>query len=852
MADLGKFRGVGGGRGDDSARPIDPEAIFRRAPKGAHSFADLWRGQTDALRAWTARRKRPDVLVQLNTGAGKTVVGLLIAQSFVNEGLEHVVYVCGTIDLVHQTAAEARRLGLEPTLRIHRKFSDPNFETGKSFCITTYSALYQPYSKFRDALRPQAIIFDDAHTSEGYLRDSFTLKIDRKKHSAIFSELTELYKPAFKEISRLETLNDVLSGQSRLCLMVPPLFANQKAEQVRAILKPLKAAREGEFVFRYGMVGEQLEHCAVVVANNVIEFAPPFLPIRTIPYFEGTDIRRVYLSATINYKSDLIRCCGREIDKEDIIAPKNDAGEGERLILFSKLAKDGAVAAAASRLADKHKLVIAVPSYPAAKRWESLAQPPELESFTEELAAFRKRKKGAFILVYRLDGIDLPDDTCRLMVIDGLPAGSAQLERFQWQVLGMRNVYAAKLASRITQIFGRINRGTRDYSIHLIDGPNLNTWLMNDRHLALLSPLLRSQILLGQELQTQVGIQNPEDICSTVEQVLRRDEKWTQIYRAEIQDKDLDPAERQRAQDIEEKMIEAAKAEVRFGELIWQGDVNGARRALEDAVANVARGDGRLAGWFNVWIGYCFDLVGETASARDEYQRARQRISMQAPLPRGQIDGGAKGPGYALDTAFQSKMETVLMGSPDSFNRHLRDFARAKEPLGRQGASAFELEEAVRSLGEMMGYQATRPHNDEEGGPDVAWHDVADHKLFGFELKTDKKDDAVYNVGEVGRALNYAQWLEQHHKGDQYLGLIFVGPRCSMSKKAAPTADMYLVDRSAISALANDFERFLTQARNLAPGERAAFIKRMEGERFGLPAVFRSLAVFQMKTLERA
>src|SRR6185437_6972007 len=105
---LTKFRGAGAR--SDAGRPTDPEAIFRRAPKGGDSLPDLWRGQTDALRGWVARRAETDVLIALNTGAGKTVVGLLIAQSFFNEGLEHVVYACGTIDLVKQTQREAHRL----------------------------------------------------------------------------------------------------------------------------------------------------------------------------------------------------------------------------------------------------------------------------------------------------------------------------------------------------------------------------------------------------------------------------------------------------------------------------------------------------------------------------------------------------------------------------------------------------------------------------------------------------------------------------------------------------------------------------------------------------------------------
>ena len=55
---------------------------------------------------------KSDVAVVLNTGAGKTLVGLLIAQSLVNETRRQVVYACSSIQLVEQTATKAEGYGL--------------------------------------------------------------------------------------------------------------------------------------------------------------------------------------------------------------------------------------------------------------------------------------------------------------------------------------------------------------------------------------------------------------------------------------------------------------------------------------------------------------------------------------------------------------------------------------------------------------------------------------------------------------------------------------------------------------------------------------------------------------------
>jgi superfamily II DNA or RNA helicase len=136
--------------------PLSPIKIFETLPSLSGTFNDLWRGQDKALSEWHANRNEQDVLVSLNTGAGKTIVGLLIAQSLVNEGLSNVLYVCSTIDLVRQTAEEAKRIGIDHTTRVRREFSNDLFETGKSFCITTYAALFNGHSALRNKffLRP--------------------------------------------------------------------------------------------------------------------------------------------------------------------------------------------------------------------------------------------------------------------------------------------------------------------------------------------------------------------------------------------------------------------------------------------------------------------------------------------------------------------------------------------------------------------------------------------------------------------------------------------------------------------------------------------------------------------------
>src|SRR5436189_103168 len=74
---------------------------------------NIWEPQSEALKGWDAARDKSDVVVEMNTGGGKTLIGLLIAQSIVNETAGKVVFVCPTIQLIEQAKMRAEECGLE-------------------------------------------------------------------------------------------------------------------------------------------------------------------------------------------------------------------------------------------------------------------------------------------------------------------------------------------------------------------------------------------------------------------------------------------------------------------------------------------------------------------------------------------------------------------------------------------------------------------------------------------------------------------------------------------------------------------------------------------------------------------
>ena len=79
---------IGAGHGTALVRPRE---IFSALPNRRWPY--LRQEQGEVLERWFARRDDRDLVIKENTGGGKTVVGLLIAQSTMNEGVGKAVYL---------------------------------------------------------------------------------------------------------------------------------------------------------------------------------------------------------------------------------------------------------------------------------------------------------------------------------------------------------------------------------------------------------------------------------------------------------------------------------------------------------------------------------------------------------------------------------------------------------------------------------------------------------------------------------------------------------------------------------------------------------------------------------------
>jgi superfamily II DNA or RNA helicase len=86
--------------------PESPDMLFLDLPRRKH--ASLYDHQGQVLRNYAEKAlNRKDVAIQLPTGSGKTLVGLLLAEWRRRKYKERVVFLCPTRQLVNQVVEEA-------------------------------------------------------------------------------------------------------------------------------------------------------------------------------------------------------------------------------------------------------------------------------------------------------------------------------------------------------------------------------------------------------------------------------------------------------------------------------------------------------------------------------------------------------------------------------------------------------------------------------------------------------------------------------------------------------------------------------------------------------------------------
>jgi replicative superfamily II helicase len=744
--------------------PIDPLRIFQRLPKPPH-INDLWESQSEALRLWTARRNQNDLVIKLNTGGGKTLVGLLIAQALLNEIHQPVIYLCANNQLVLQTLQKAGEVQIGcVAYQSGRGDLHSDFVNATAILVANYNAMFNGRSKFgvvgtgTEPVKVGGIICDDAHAALSTVRDAFTITVTRRDHEMLYRDLCIRFRADFDKIGRLGSFDDILEREDAEVLEVPYTAWLAKGEAVRELL-----AREHAEPFKYELpfLRNCFHACHALISTRDFSITSIQPLMHLMPSFAECP-RRIFMSATIADDSSIVRTFAADGDhvKEPIV-PETLAGVGERMILAPSLTKisatDRVVAQnAAKAITATAGAVALVPSEPAANRWSGHAQlmmGSDVESAVSDLVSGSHH--GPYVFANRYDGIDLNGDACRLLVLDGLPRGANTYDLYRSQTLRGSSSLNISLAQKVEQGMGRATRGAGDYCVVLLVGSDLVSWITRNDTLALMTPSTCAQVLMGNEISRSV--QTVEEFNATMRQCLDRDAGWTKYHAETLADRAENPA-------VDAVTIRAAVIERQY---VYEIANKQFTKAAEIAgrFASEHHSDKRFRGWLLQLRARALHYAGDAAEAENAQRDAfSSNPSLWAPPGMANL--------YKPTLTVGSQVESIL-AQASMFavpGGYLQDFEEAVSWL-TPGATSNQFEEGLKRLGRFLGFYTERPEQEYGVGPDALWLPDGSNGIL-IESKGGKDADNPLGKAEHGQLLVSVEWFKSQYSGRECIPVV--------------------------------------------------------------------------------
>jgi DEAD/DEAH box helicase/Helicase C-terminal domain len=801
----------------------EPRRIFSALPSKDPKYSYARDVQSEVWEAWHKRREDRDLVIKMNTGGGKTVVGLVTLKACLNEQVGPAAYIAPDRYLADQVRAEAEKLGLETA-------DDPDsahFRRGSAILVTNIHKLFNGLSVFgvrgapRSSIDLGTVLMDDAHACLAKVKEKFSLFVPGD-HAA-YDELVELFSDSLSAQSE-PGYRDLLEGDSSAVLPVPYWDWIDRQEQAMTILHPHRD--DGDLKFAWPLIADFLPTCAVAVSTDGVEIAPPCPPVEMVPSFDRAR-RRIYLTATLADDSVLVTHFAADPDSVRVpVTPRSADDLGDRMILtpsqtFPEAGEDEIRDFVVEQATDRNVVVI-VPSWARAISWEPVAADVlGADGLHEGLERLRAGHVGLVVLVNKYDGIDLPDDACHLLVLDRLPEAQGNLDRLETIALDGSETLLGRQVQRIEQGMGRGVRSNEDYCAVLLLGRRLADRLYPSAARAKFSPATRAQLDLSDQIASLLDGKPFTELRAVIDQCLERDPTWVAASRNVLDG--LVYPEQSRISPI-------AEAERGAFEAAAGGRGLDASARLQKAIDGAS--DPLLRGLLKQQAAAYLHGADPVAARRLQLSAFEDNREVARP-PGGVEYVHLREPGVQAQAAAKylneqyDGPEALLFG----FNALLEQLVPHPDP-----DAVPRFEQAMLDLGLHLGFAAQRPERDSGRGPDVLWS-LGEKSYLVIECKSGSEAGAV-SKSDMAQLSQSTAWFEESYDSSCEATPVLIHPSRKLHEKASAIAGSRVITFDKLKKLREAAGTFATAiAHDGVYADPAKVSERLAALRLNAPAL---------------
>lgn len=766
-----------------TAAPTEPRELYESLPDKAKGYGYLRDVQGQVLTVWQTRRYERDLVVKVNTGGGKTIDGLVILQSHLNDGRGPALYVAPDAYLAAQVQKEADRIGIATV-------ADPEvpaYHSGDAIAVVNAYKLFNGKSVF-SSKRPSkppvpigSVVLDDAHAALAITRQKLAIELPRE-HAA-FAQLLQLFESDLNQQAPAALLD--VQDQSPGALARIPFWAwRAKIDRARAYLHQHR--HTDELMWVWPAVADVLHLCRAVFSGKALTITPFCPPIRHVSGF--ADARhRIYLTATLADDSVLVSDFGSDATSvRDPITPSTAGDIGERMILAPQEINPGLVLqdirAELAKLAKQHNVVVLTPSDRIAAEWAALSARVArgADGVAQAVSDLKAGHVGLVAFANKYDGIDLPDNACRVLVLDGLPEVATGEERLESQLLHRAGTDDRQI-QRIEQGMGRGVRSNEDHCVIFLLGSRLSQLVADPRSFARFGPATRAQLVLSRTIAKKLANQSIGAIMEVADQALNRDPGWTKLAKLALAK--LAP---------EAGNITAVAVAQRDA---FESATDGDFRDAADRLSAVAHGlaDQREKGWLQEQQAAYADQVDPVQAQEILAEARKNNSSILRPLSGVTVR-------RVSFAGSQAQRAADYLSAKYSNAAELRLAMQAiTDELVFDRDRTDEHEEALARLADHLGLAGQRPEQDLGEGPDVLWS-LGDLGFWVIEVKSGSKSQVIHK-GDANQLSGSANWFRERYDPLAHAVPVMVHRAHRLADDASAALGMCVLDEEGLGRL---------------------------------------------------
>ncbi|PGU19151.1 DEAD/DEAH box helicase [Bacillus thuringiensis] len=749
-----------------------------------------------------------DVILKLHTGQGKTLTGLLMLQSKLNQDKGPALYLCHNNQLVEQTCQQAESFGINYST-VNGDIPD-DFIDGKSILITSVQKLFNGETKFglgAKSLSVSTILMDDAHACIEVIKNA--CKIQLKQSSNAYQEIFSLFSSELQS-QGAGTYADITRKSYDALTAVPYWVWQDMHQEVSDILS--KYNNQKEIRFTWPIIKDMIKHCQCFISGTSLEIIPYVNPLYMFGSYHKAD-HRIFMSATITDDSFFIKGLG--ISSRTIRNPlylQDEGWSGEKMILIPSLIDSSLTRPEIIKLfapvneRRKFGAVALVPSFNSTKEWEKYdATIATKETIVDHIENLKdKQYSKTVVIANRYDGIDLPDNACRILVLDSRPYFESLYDRYLEECRGNSDVISIRLAQTIEQGLGRAVRGEKDYCAIVITGPELVRAIRSKKSREHFSLQTRTQIEIGLEIAefAQEEIKDGTDpkvaFLNLLQQSIKRDEGWKEFY---TENMDMMQTEKGIS-----KMLEILELEKRAEEQYSKGEYSKAVQTIQNLIDDYVTTDEERGWYLQEMARYTYPY---SKVQFNQYQISAHRKNTFLFKPKEGMEI------QKMSTVSLKRIENIIQWI-HSFDKFEDLYAELDDILTRLkfGVNSDRFEQAFDELAKILGFPSQRPDKEWKEGPDNLWK-IDDNSYLLVECKNnvDVERDEI-NKEETGQMNNACAWFEKVNGNVPVKNIMIISTK-NVSRAAGFNRPVEIMRRGKLKTLTQNVKNFYLEFKGL-------------------------------------